>query len=102
MSSRHRAVTAVSGTQAPGGSLARVRWDRAATSMTDRTHPDIELQDLLDERLDTHDRAHVEAHLATCDDCRAALDALRRARAAARELPRVEVPPTLLRDITDQ
>ena len=70
--------------------------------MTERTHPELELQDLLDERLDTDAQARVEAHLATCDECRAALDDLRRAREAVRALPRAEAPPALLRDVADQ
>ena len=70
--------------------------------MMDRTHPDLELQDLVDQRLDADDQARVEAHLATCDACRATLDALRRARAAARALPRVEAPPVLLHAITEE
>jgi anti-sigma factor RsiW len=70
--------------------------------MTDRLHPDLELQDLLDGQLDTGAEARVRAHLAACEECRAALEGLRRARDAVRALPRVEAPPTLLRDVTHQ
>ncbi|MBW3602526.1 MAG: zf-HC2 domain-containing protein, partial [Actinobacteria bacterium] len=50
----------------------------------------------LDDELDAAGRARVDDHLARCEACRAAVDGLRRARAAVRNLPRrrPSVPPT--------
>ena len=52
--------------------------------MTEQDHLDLELQDLLDERLGPSERVRVQAHVDACDRCRADLDALRRGREFAR------------------
>lgn len=59
--------------------------------MNDCANADIrdQLPDLLHDHLDRDARAAVEAHLATCDDCRAELEMLRDLRAAA-VTPRVD------------
>lgn len=69
--------------------------------MTDRTHPDLELQDLLDGRLDEEAQTRVESHLASCGTCREEFDALRRARDAVRALPPPAVPPAVMAELTD-
>jgi hypothetical protein len=46
-------------------------------------HPADALSAYLDDELDTAARAAVETHLATCDDCRAVVDDLRRLRVQA-------------------
>lgn len=67
----------------------------------DRTHPDLELQDLLDGRLDEEAQTSVEAHLASCERCREEFAALQHARAATRSLPSPAMPPPLVREIAD-
>ncbi len=69
--------------------------------MTDGAHPELELQDLLDGRLDREARARVESHLASCENCREEFDALRHAREAVRSLPRLDAPPELVREAAD-
>jgi len=67
--------------------------------MTELVHPDLELQDLVDGRIDAAGRQRLQAHLDTCDCCRAELELLRRARHFARQLPRVDAPPELVQAI---
>jgi anti-sigma factor RsiW len=69
--------------------------------MTDRAHPELELQDLLDGRLDREARARIESHLSSCAPCREEFDALRYAREAVRSLPRLEAPAALVGDVAD-
>jgi hypothetical protein len=58
-------------------------------------HPHDLLADLVDGTLDAERRAGVEAHLGTCDGCRADLAAAAAGRDAARSLPVVPVPANL-------
>lgn len=58
-------------------------------------HVDLELQDLLDGRLEEPRRTEVERHAATCAQCRGTLDALTLARDATRRLPHDAAPPEL-------
>ena len=44
--------------------------------MTEHDHLDIELQDLLDERLGPAERAQVQAHVNACARCREAPDVM--------------------------
>src|SRR5437016_4282197 len=44
------------------------------------------LSDYLDDQLDAAERAAIETHLATCDDCAHTLEALREVTAQARRL----------------
>jgi len=68
--------------------------------MTIGPHFDELLQDLLDGRLDGARRAEVEAHLATCADCRAVRQRLELARAAVRTTrSEREIPTDLERDV---
>jgi anti-sigma factor RsiW len=67
--------------------------------MTEPIHPDLELQDLVDGRVDTAERERLQAHLDMCDHCRAELELLRRARHFARQLPRLDPPTELVRGI---
>jgi anti-sigma factor RsiW len=69
--------------------------------MTDPLHPELELQDLLDDRLDARERARIQSHVDACDRCRSELDALRLARDSARRLPRLPLPADQRRDILD-
>ena len=64
--------------------------------MTEQDHLDLELQDLLDERLGPSERVRVQAHVDACDRCRADLDTLRRGREFARRgVPPHELPRDL-------
>jgi hypothetical protein len=56
------------------------------------THPHDTLADYVEGAADERDRALVEAHLATCDECRSDLASARAGLAAARRLPEVEAP----------
>jgi anti-sigma factor RsiW len=58
-------------------------------------HPHEQLADLLDGTLDEGSLAGVQAHLDTCDGCRADVEAARRGREAARSLPVAEPPGDL-------
>ncbi|HEX9579512.1 MAG TPA: zf-HC2 domain-containing protein [Gemmatimonadales bacterium] len=59
-------------------------------------HLEIELQDLLDGRLEAARRPEIEAHLAACERCRRHLDALRWARdVALKQVPIEALPPGL-------
>src|SRR5262249_46251535 len=60
---------------------------------------DLELQDLVDGRIDAAARHLLQAHLDTCDRCRSELELLRRARHLARQLPRLEAPAELVHGI---
>jgi hypothetical protein len=58
-----------------------------------RHRPDNEaLSALLDGRLADRERDALEAHVASCDACRARLDALHRTRDALRSLPQLDAP----------
>ena len=70
--------------------------------MTEPLHPDLELQDLLDNRLGAAEQARVQAHVDACERCRAELDTMRIARVAARQLPRFDAPAGLRRDLINQ
>lgn len=59
------------------------------------SHVDLELQDLLDDRLAEPRRAAVAEHAAACARCRNELEALKRARDAMRRLPNESLPPDL-------
>ena len=67
--------------------------------MTKLFHPELELQDLLDDRLESSERSRVEAHLEGCERCSADLEELRQVRERVRQLPRLDVPAELARDI---
>jgi len=58
-------------------------------------HPHEQLVDLMDGTLDEDLLAGVLAHLETCADCRADLEAARRGREAARALPEADPPADL-------
>ena len=58
-------------------------------------HPHEQLADLLDGTLDEASLAGVQAHLDTCEECRADVEAARRGREAARSLPVAEPPGDL-------
>ncbi len=58
-------------------------------------HPYDLLADLVDGSLDAHDRAQVDAHLATCASCREDLALATAGRDAARSLPQVAAPADL-------
>jgi hypothetical protein len=58
-------------------------------------HPHEQLVDMMDGTLDEDLLAGVLAHVETCADCRADLEAARRGRAAARTLPRADAPADL-------
>lgn len=62
-------------------------------------HPGDALSDLLDGRLPAREAAEVRAHLVTCADCAAELDAVRDARTSVRSLPAVEPPPGFLHQL---
>jgi len=59
-------------------------------------HPGDALSDLLDGRLPAREAAEMRAHLVTCADCAAELDAVRDARTSVRSLPAVEPPAGFL------
>ena len=59
-------------------------------------HPGDALSDLLDGRLPAREAAELRAHLVTCADCAAELDAVRDARTSVRSLPAVEPPAGFL------
>ena len=64
-------------------------------------HFDLELQDLLDGRLNPEEQRRVETHVDDCAQCRSELDDLRRGRELARAvLPSVNVPSDLLDELT--
>jgi anti-sigma factor RsiW len=63
--------------------------------MNDKKHYSEELQDLLSGHLRHDQRAAVENHLLTCDQCRKELDALRWTQEQLAKLPAIEVPPEL-------
>jgi negative regulator of sigma E activity len=58
----------------------------------DWEHQREQLSALLDNELGTQERAELEAHLATCADCRAELASLQRARSLLRALPQPSLP----------
>ncbi len=58
-------------------------------------HVDLELQDLLDDRLPEPRRAAVAAHVAACPQCRGEFEALKFARDAMRALPNESTPGDL-------
>jgi anti-sigma factor RsiW len=67
----------------------------------DERHPREELDLLVDGRLTPERRSQVEAHVAGCERCRRALDAMRSAKAVLRDrLPEREVPATLSARVT--
>lgn len=71
--------------------------------MTERPHLDLELQDLLDGRLDAAEEARVRAHVNDCARCRSELDELRRGRDFARSLsvtgPKADLQADVLRQL---
>jgi len=56
------------------------------------THPEEHLSGYVDGTLATHERAEVDAHLATCATCREEIELSTRAVTMLRELPEVPVP----------
>ena len=62
-------------------------------------HPHEQLVDLMDGTLDEDLLAGVLAHVETCAECRADLEASRRGREAARTLPEVDAPADLHRRV---
>ena len=60
--------------------------------MTELLHPEDALSALLDGELSAAEAAVVRAHVVSCADCSAELDAVREARAALRSLPAIEPP----------
>ena len=64
--------------------------------MSPDLHPGDALSALLDGRLSGSEAAEVQAHVLTCVDCAAELDAVREARASVRTLPAVEPPAGFL------
>jgi anti-sigma factor RsiW len=71
----------------------------------DRGHPKEALQDALDRRLDPREQAELEAHVASCPDCRRELEALRWTKArvrSARSLPLPGDLEALLRAALDE
>ena len=67
--------------------------------MTEHDHLDLELQDLLDDRLSPAEGARVQSHVDACAQCRRALDDLQRGREFARTLRESELPPDLLQNV---
>lgn len=64
-------------------------------------HFDLELQDLLDGRLNPEEQHRVQTHVDDCAHCRSELDDLRRGREIARAvLPSADVPSDLLDALT--
>jgi anti-sigma factor RsiW len=63
------------------------------------THPDDLLADYVDGDLGEHERAEVEAHLATCERCRADVRSARLARNQLASVPAVETPAGLREEI---
>lgn len=59
-------------------------------------HLDDRVSDLIDDRLDHHERDRALAHLAVCRYCREAVDMERYAKGALTSLPDIEVPPALM------
>ena len=61
--------------------------------MTDCTNGEMRdlLPDLLHGRLEAAERAEVESHLRSCEDCREELELLRNMRSALRRAPAVDV-----------
>jgi hypothetical protein len=57
------------------------------------------LSDFVDGGLPRDARAKLEAHLATCADCRALLADLKRVKAAARALPKMTAPESVWRNV---
>ena len=57
------------------------------------------LDELLDGELSDRDKQAVEQHVATCDACRAELDALRQTTDLVRSLPRAEAPAGLAQSV---
>jgi anti-sigma factor RsiW len=63
-------------------------------------HFELELQDLLDGRLNPDERARVQAHVDGCAECRSVLEDLRRGRTWARDgLTAADVPRQLVDDL---
>src|SRR5262245_18881669 len=69
--------------------------------MTEPVHPELELQDLLDNRLDATEQARIQAHVDQCARCREELEWLRLARDSARGLPAFEAPADVRRHLVD-
>ena len=67
--------------------------------MIDEPHPQEDLSALLDGELPDDVAEHVYAHVLTCSECAAELDAARRARLELRSLPAVEPPPGFYDDL---
>jgi len=67
-----------------------------------RNHLDVEIQDLLDGRLNAAELRRVELHLADCERCRAVRDALGRVRRSVRGLPPAAGLDVLKREIVER
>ncbi|MFL5736064.1 MAG: anti-sigma factor family protein [Actinomycetota bacterium] len=65
------------------------------------THPDDLLADYVDGDLDERELAEVDAHLATCERCRADVRSARLARDRLASEPAVETPSGLTQDVLD-
>src|SRR4051794_30013896 len=65
------------------------------------THPDDLLADYVDGDLGVRDRAEVDAHLATCERCRADVRSARLANQQLKAQPPVEAPAGLTEEILD-
>src|SRR5262249_61400059 len=64
-------------------------------------HFEMEIGDLLDDRLSAVERRRVESHLVDCERCRAIRDALDRVRKAVRALPPAPASDALEREIVE-
>jgi Putative zinc-finger len=67
-----------------------------------KDHPDELLAGLVDGSLDEQERTRVEAHLASCSECRRDLPLALRAAGAVSSLPEMDVPLGLTRAAVDQ
>src|SRR5213593_1050100 len=66
------------------------------------THPEELLAGYVDDSLTRHERAEVDAHLASCDACREEIEIAGVARARLRALPEVPVPVGVTRRVISE